>query len=149
MLTDFILASLHHVLIFVMMAIIAIELVAVRPGLGGPNLGRIAGVDGALGGVAVAIVIVGVCRVIFGLKGWEAYVYNVWFWHKMATFAIAGALSAVPTMRILRWRKAAAADPAFVVPDGEISAVRRYIHLEAGIFLLIPIFAAAMARYGY
>ena len=149
MFTDFILASLHHLLIFAMMAIIAFEIATVRPGLAGARISRLSGIDGALGGVATAIVVVGVCRVIFGLKGWEAYVYNVWFWHKMAAFAIAGALSAVPTMRILRWRKAAAADSAFVVPDGEISAVRRYIHLEGGIFLLIPIFAAAMARYGY
>lgn len=148
MFSDFILASLHHVLIFAMMAIIAFELATVRPGLAGPAIGRLAGIDGALGGVAIAIVVVGVCRVLFGLKGWEAYAYNVWFWHKMVAFLLAGLLSIVPTMRILRWRREAAGDPAFVVPDGEIARVRRFVHLEAAVFLLIPIFAAAMARYG-
>jgi putative membrane protein len=149
MFTDFVLASLHHVLIFAMMAVIAVELVMVRQGLGGASLRRLAGIDGAFGALALAIVVVGVCRVIFGLKGWEAYVHNVWFWHKMAAFAIAALLSAVPTIRFLRWRRAAASDTAFVVPEAEIRTVRRFLHGEAGVFLLIPIFAAAMARYGY
>ena len=149
MFTDFILASLHHVLIFAMMAIIAFELATVRPGLAGPAIGRLADIDRALGAVAMGIVVVGVCRVLFGLKGWEAYVSNVWFWHKMGAFVIAALLSMVPTTRILHWRRQAAGDPAFVVPDGEIARVRRFVHFEAAVFLLIPIFAAAMARYGY
>ena len=60
MFTDFILASLHHLLIFAMMAIIAFEIATVRPGLSSARLSRLAGIDGALGGVATAIVVVGV-----------------------------------------------------------------------------------------
>jgi len=149
MFTDFILAALHHVLIFALMAILATELVLVRPGLSGAPLARLARIDGAYGGLSMAIVLVGVARVIWGLKGWEAYVYNVWFWHKMGAFLIVGLLSIVPTMRILKWRRAAAADPSFALAATDTGPVRRFLHAEAGIFLLIPIFAAAMARYGY
>ena len=149
MYADLILAILHHVAIFALAGVIAAELALVRPGLTARGAALVGRIDAAYGGLAMAIIVIGVCRVIFGLKGWEFYVYYWAFWVKMVAFGIVGLLSIAPTMRILRWRKAAAADSAFVVPDGEISAVRRYIHLEAGIFLLIPIFAAAMARYGY
>lgn len=149
MMTDFLLASAHHVLIFLLMAVLAAELVMVRPGLSGSALSRVARIDGAYGAIAVAVFAVGVARVVWGAKGWEAYSGNVWFWHKMAAFVIVGLLSIPPTVRLLRWRKQAAADPRHVVPDAEIRGVRRFLHAEAAIFLLIPIFAAAMARYGY
>ena len=64
----------------------------------------------------------------------------------MAAFAVVGLLSIRPTMRFIAWRKAAAGDPAFAVPDAEIRSVRVYLHAEATVFILIPIFAAIMAR---
>lgn len=148
MMTDFVLASLHHVLIFLLMAALAAELVLVRPGLTGGSLGRLARIDGAYGALSLAVLAIGVCRVIWGIKGWEAYSGNVWFWHKMAAFLIVGLLSIAPTIRFARWRRQAAASPSFAVSDAEVKAVRRFMHAEAAIFLLIPIFAAAMARYG-
>lgn len=149
MMTDFVLASLHHVLIFALMAALAAQLVLVRPGLTAPLIARISRIDGAYGALSVLVIIVGVSRVIWGAKGWEAYSGNVWFWHKMAAFLIVGLLSILPTIRFGRWRKAVASDPTFAVADSEVKHVRRFMHAEAGIFLLIPIFAAAMARYGY
>ena len=149
MMTDFVLASLHHVLIFALMAALAAELVLVRPGLTAPLISRISRIDGAYGALSVLVIVVGVCRVVWGAKGWDAYSGNVWFWHKMAAFLIVGLLSLLPTIRFGRWRKAAASNPEFAVSDGEVKYVRRFMHAEAGIFLLIPIFAAAMARYGY
>ena len=148
MFNDFILAALHHVLIFALMAILAAELVLVRPGLRRDTLLRVARLDGVYGALSMAVIVVGIGRVVWGLKGWEYYSGNVWFWHKMAAFLVVGLLSIAPTVRFLRWRKAAEADPAYAVPDTEIRAVRRFIHAEAGIFVLIPVFAAAMARYG-
>jgi len=149
MMTDFVLASLHHVLIFALMAALAAQLVLVRPGLTAPLIARISRIDGAYGALSVLVIIVGVSRVIWGAKGWEAYSGNVWFWHKMAAFLIVGLLSILPTIRFGRWLKAVASDPTFAVADSEVKHVRRFMHAEAGIFLLIPIFAAAMARYGY
>lgn len=149
MMTDFVLASLHHVLIFLLMAALAAELVMVRPGLAGGLVGRISRIDGVYGALSLAVLVVGISRLIWGAKGWEAYSGNVWFWHKMAAFLLVGLLSIAPTIRFTRWRKAAAANPNYVVPDMEVRGVRRFMHAEAAIFLLIPVFAAAMARYGY
>ena len=147
MAVDLILAILHHLLVFLLAAVIAAEFVLIRPGLSGRDLTRVGVMDGIFGGLAMAIVVVGVCRVIFGLKGWEFYVHNHSFWAKMIAFVLVGILSIKPTMAILRWRKAARAAPeAYVVPEGEIASVRKFVHAEAMVFLLIPVFAAMMAR---
>lgn len=144
---DLLLAILHHLLIFLLAAVIASEFVMVRSGLSGRDLKRVGHIDGAYGGLAAAIIVIGVCRVIFGLKGWEFYVYNASFWAKIAAFLVVGVLSIQPTMRILRWRKAAEAAPdTYVVPEAEIASVRGFLRAEALIFLLIPVFAAMMAR---
>ena len=102
---DLLLAILHHLLVFSLAGILAAEWVLIRPGLSGPNLQLLARVDGAYGGVAMAVIAIGVCRVIFGLKGWEYYVSNHAFWGKMVAFVVVALLSIRPTMRIIAWRK--------------------------------------------
>ena len=147
MAVDLVLAVLHHLLVFTLAFVIAGEFVLVRPGLSGRELKLVGHLDGVYGAVATAIVVVGVCRVFFGLKGWEFYVHNISFWAKMGAFVVVGLLSIIPTMRILRWRKAAGASTeSYVVANSEIEAVRNFVSAEAIIFLLIPVFAAMMAR---
>jgi putative membrane protein len=140
--TDLLLAILHHFLVFSLAGVLAAELVLVRPGLGGANLSLLGRIDGAYGGLAIAVIVVGVCRVLFGLKGWEYYVSNHAFWGKIFAFAIVGLLSVRPTRRILAWRKSAAA----AVPDSEILAVRAWIKGEIAFLAAVLVFAAAMAR---
>lgn len=146
MATDLLLAILHHLLVFSIAGIIAVELATVRPGLKGEALGMLGRIDGAYGLLAMLVIIVGFGRVFFGLRGWEYYVFYWAFWAKMAAFVVVGLLSIRPTMRILRWRRAAAGASAFAVPDDEIRAARTYLKAEALVFLLIPTFAAIMAR---
>jgi len=139
---DLLLAILHHFLVFSLAGLLAVELALVRPGLSGPNLGLLGRHDAAYGGIALAVIVVGVCRVIFGLKGWEYYVSNHAFWGKMIAFVIVGLLSIPPTMRIIRWRRS----DANAVPDGEVLAVRSWIKGEVFFLALVLVFAAAMAR---
>jgi putative membrane protein len=139
---DLVLAILHHLLVFSLAGLLAAELALIRPSLSGPGLGLLGRIDRAYGGVAVAVIVVGVCRVIFGLKGWEYYVSNHAFWGKMAAFVIVGLLSIRPTMRILAWRRSGAND----VPESEILAVRGWIKGEIFFLALVLVFAAAMAR---
>ena len=141
---DLLLAILHHLLVFTLAGILAAEWVLIRPGLSGPNLQLLARIDGAYGGVAMAVIAVGVCRVIFGLKGWEYYLSNHAFWGKMAAFIVVALLSIRPTMRIIAWRKAAGETSA--VADGEILAVRSWLKGEIAFLALILVFAAMMAR---
>jgi putative membrane protein len=96
----------------------------------------------------VAIIVVGFARVFFGAKGPSAYLPNPFFWTKIGVFLIVGLLSVPPTLRFIRWRRQAGADPAFSPSETEIGAARRFILAEACLFPFIPAFAAVMAR-GY
>jgi len=140
---DLSLAVGHHLLIFAIFGVICAEVWAVRPGMSDAAAGRIAALDLWYGILAAAILAVGFCRAIFAAKGWLYYSHNAFFWAKLGTFAIIGLLSLPPTLAFLRWRKA-----ALPPSEADIRAVRRYLHLELGLFLLLPVFAAAMAR-GY
>ncbi|MBS3648958.1 DUF2214 family protein [Pseudaminobacter sp. 19-2017] len=139
---DLLLAIAHHILVFAIAALLAAELALARPGLAKADLPALGRVDAVYGACAVLIILIGIGRVLFGLKGWEFYVYNPAFWLKMAAFGTVGLLSIAPTRAILRWRRASLAQ----VPELEVSAMRRWLKLEAGVFVLILVFAAAMAR---
>ncbi|WFP64931.1 DUF2214 family protein [Mesorhizobium sp. WSM4904] len=148
--TDLLLAVAHHLLVFSLAGIIGAEFVLVRSELGAATLKRLAGIDRHYGIIATLIVVVGICRVFFGLKGWEFYVYNWVFWAKMVAFIVVGLLSIIPTVRIIAWNRQASGNSSFSVPAAELASVKNYVRAEGFIFLLIPVFAAAMARgYGY
>lgn len=143
-----VLAIAHHLAVFTLVGLFAAEFALLRPGLSGERIGQLARIDLAYGVVAGLVVVVGVIRVIFGESGWDYYATNHAFWGKMTAFVVVGLLTVPPTFAMRRWAMAAKSDPAYVVPLAEIAINRRYIHLQAGFLLLIPIFAAAMAR-GY
>lgn len=145
---DLLLAISHHLVVFLLVAIFAAEFALLRPGLSGSRIGHLARVDAAYGGVATLVIVVGVLRVIFGAAGWQYYVTNYAFWAKMTAFLAMGLLTIQPTLAIRRWNKVGQGDAAYAVPEAEIAASRRYLRLQVGVVILIPIFAAAMAR-GY
>jgi putative membrane protein len=66
----------------------------------------------------------------------------------MALFVGIALLSVAPTYMYIVWRRRVRADPSFRPPADEIAQLRRTLYVEAGLFALIPICAAAMAR-GY
>ncbi len=145
---DLILAIAHHVLIFLLASVLAFELGVVRAGLTAMDVRRAGHVDAWYGVLAGLIVAVGFARAIYAAKGWEYYSHNLFFWAKMGTFILVGLLSIPPTISFIRWRRALAADPAALPTRHAIANVRRFIWIEVVLFLLIPVFAAAMAR-GY
>ena len=138
---DLVLAIVHHLLVFGIFGIVFAEFMVVRPGMSTATIARIGSIDLWYGVFAGAVVIIGFCRAIFAAKGWAYYSHNAFFWAKLATFAAIGLLSVPPTLAFIRWRKSGTA------PDEvAIGAVRRYLHIELALFMLLPIFAAAMAR---
>lgn len=142
---SFLLACAHHLAVFSLVGIFAAEFALLRPGLAGPRLGQLARIDAAYGGMAAVVIVVGVLRVwLGGVDPWY-YLGNHAFWGKMAAFLVMGLLTIQPTMAIRRWVKEGR---DYVVPVAEIGVSRRFVHLQAGVLVLIPLFAAAMAR-GY
>ena len=143
---DLILAVLHHILVFSLFAVFAIEATLVRPGLGADGIVRLTRFDAAYGALAMAVIVVGFARVFLGLKGWEYYSGYWVFWVKVAAFALVGLLSIRPTLRFRRWLQAAKGDPAYAVPAAEIAAMRPWLHGQGFLLLAILVLAAAMAR---
>jgi putative membrane protein len=148
MLTDLVLAILHHLLVFGLLAILTYELSMVRVGMSAGDVIKVGRVDIAYGIVAGLVLIVGFLRVFFGAKGPEFYLENHVFWTKVAAFLVIGLLSIKPTLKLISWRNRLAADPAFQMPAAEVKNMRLFMHLEGTVFILIPILAAMMAR-GY
>lgn len=145
---DLVLAIAHHIMAFGLAAVLASEIATVRPGLNAASLRRLGVVDMHYGLMAGLLIVIGVSRVMWGIKGPDAYLPNAMFWAKMAAFAVVGALSVPPTVAILRWRRRAKLEPAFQPFEEEVKRVRGWLLAEAAVFVLIPVFAAAMAR-GY
>ena len=140
---DLTLAIAHHLLVFALFGILFAEFMMVRRGMEPAVVAKVAAIDLAYGAIAGLILIVGFSRAVFAAKGWTYYSHNLFFWAKIATFAVAGLLSAPPTLAFIRWRRAGAAPS-----DAQVAGVRRYLHIELALFALLPAFAAAMAR-GY
>jgi putative membrane protein len=140
---DLILAITHHVLIFAIFGILFAEFTIVRSGMSSATAVRIASMDAWYGAFAVAVLVIGFCRAIFAAKGWAYYSHNAFFWAKIVTFVLISLLSVPPTIAFIRWRKS-----GLTPDDAAVRTARRYLHLELALFVLLPIFAAAMAR-GY
>ena len=145
--TDLILAILHHIAVFALVATLAMEGVMLRAA--GVDVARLARLDARFGMTAMLVIVIGVSRVIWGGKGWAFYAENPFFWGKIGVFVLIGLLSIGPTVMFLKWRKAAAAETGFAPPADQLKRARMLVGLQA--VLLVPLlgFAAAMARWPF
>lgn len=95
---------------------------------------------------AVGVIAAGVSRVFFGIKGADYYAAQPFFWAKMAAFAVVGLISIGPTRAFFKWNKAARSDAAFAASETEAKKIRRLVMIEVHLLVLVPLFAALMAR---
>lgn len=146
MLLDWALASVHHLAILTLAAILAFELALTAGEIDARAIERLARVDAWYGAMAGLVLAAGLARVAFGLKGADYYVANAFFWTKMALFAAVAALSIAPTLRYLVWRRAARADASYRPHTASVRTVRRALWAEVALFAALPLCAAAMAR---
>ena len=145
---DFVLASLHHLAAFALVAVLAIELVLVRTEIDAATIKRLGWIDLAFGLAAGAVLVAGFARVVYGIKGPAYYLGNWVFWTKLGVFALIGFLSIRPSLRIFAWVRLVKRDPQALPARDDILQVKRLIHIETALVLLLPILGAAMAR-GY
>lgn len=145
---DLWLAIAHHVLVFGLAGMLMAEMVLVRPGMSAQDAAKVARLDAGYGATAVLVIVAGVLRVAYGVKGADYYLANPWFWAKMACFALIALLSIPPTLRFLGWRRSQRNDASFVPAAAEVESARRFLRFE--VLLIVPLvaFAAAMARFG-
>ena len=135
------LAIAHHLAVFGLVIVLAAEWGAVRPGLSADGAARVARLDALYGLAALAVIVAGVSRLVWGVKPHDFYLENWVFWLKMAAFAAVGITSVGPTRRFLRWR-----DGSVVPGDDEVASIRRSLNLQLAFLVVIPTAAAVMAR---
>ncbi len=148
MLKDFLLASLHHLLAFGLVAMLVTQSVLLSRSIDGAAIRRLSGVDRGYGIVAGLLLAVGLLRVFQGIKGPDFYLHNPWFHAKIGAFVLAALISIWPTIRFVRWRKVLKADPAWLPPEPEAATLRRIVRFELMLIAVILVAAAGMARYG-
>jgi putative membrane protein len=141
LLLDALLASIHHLLVFALVAVLFAELMLVGGVPSSERLHLMGRLDLAYGALAGGVVVAGLLRVVFGAKGWAFYVGNPFFWLKMTAFVAVGLMSIVPTVRLIRWRRQSALPDAAAVYD-----LRPWMLAQLGLLALVPVLAALMAR---
>ena len=148
MLNDLLLAAAHHLLVFALVAMLVAESMLLRGPIDASTLQRLAKLDGGYGGCAGLLLAIGLGRLWFGVKGLDFYLHNPWFHAKLGAFVLVGLLSILPTVRFLRWRKALAANPAFLPDAADVARMRAIVRFELVLLGAVFVLAAAMARYG-
>ena len=148
MMTDFLLASLHHLLVYAIVAMLVAESVLLRGAVDRGTLQRLAGIDLGYGLCAMLLIVAGVLRIVFGIKAYDFYLHNPWFHAKIGAFLLVGLLSILPTVRFLRWRKSLAANPVYLPDAAEVGKMRGIVRFELILLAAVFVFAAAMARHG-
>lgn len=139
-------ASMHHLLAFLVISLLAAELALARPGLTGAHLRLMSRIDLAYGVGFGVLVLVGIARIIWFEKGAEFYMASPAFWAKMAALGLVTGLSLPPTFRYLSWGRSLRADPGFLPATADIQTLRLWLWAEAVILACVPPLAALMAR---
>ena len=148
MLTDWLLASLHHVLFFALIAMLVAEAMLLRGPVDAAAIARLRRLDAGYGLSAVLILVAGGLRIVYGVKGYDFYQHNPWFHAKLGVFVLVGLLSIAPTLRFGRWSRALRDNPAFVPDSAEIARTGSQLRLQMVGIAVILVLAAATARHG-
>ena len=139
-----ILASLHHIAAFTLVACLVYEWLTFRQTLAAHEARGLQRIDLWYGVSAVMLLVAGVLRVIYGGKGYQFYVESTLFWVIMALVLIISILSIYPTIRYIRW--GTIAEGGMVVPDAEFMRIRSLLRIQVIGVLLVLLVAPAMAR---
>jgi putative membrane protein len=137
---DALLAIVHHLAVFSVVAILITEWVVLRPGLTDAQLRLVGKIDGMYGAMATLAILAGIARLVYGAKGWSFYSGNPMFWAKMTVFILIGGLSSVPTVALLKWRRTG------MPSNSDIARLRVWLNAQLVLLPLLPVFAVLMAR---
>jgi putative membrane protein len=85
--TDAWLAIAHHLAVFTLLGTVAAEWALLRPGIGRFEVERLARIDAVYGISALAVILAGVARVVWGASPADFYLENPVFWLKVGGFA--------------------------------------------------------------
>ena len=139
-------AFLHHLAAFTVVAALAVEFVLIRDDLTLRSARKIQIADTVYGIAAGILIVVGFLRVFYFEKG-ATYYFHTWtFTAKLSLFILIGLVSIIPTIEFLAWRKAVKQGQVPSVDARRMRLLRSIIHLELAGVVLILLMAALMAK---
>jgi putative membrane protein len=143
-------ATLHHLAAFTLVATLAIEVATFKPPLSALQARRLQRVDMVFGIAALLLLTVGLLRVTWFEKSPAYYWHDAYFLTKFGAFIAAALISIYPTMTFVSWTKALKSGSAPEVPLQRAKRVRMCFMLELTAVVVILPCAALMARgFGY
>jgi putative membrane protein len=143
-------AFLHHVAAFTVVAALAVEVALFKRPLSLSRAQRLLRTDNLYGLAAGAVLIVGLLRVAYFEKGPGYYWHDVFFLLKFAAFLVVALISIYPTVIFQSWKKTLKAGAAPDISADRTNRVRLCLMLELTGIVLILLCAALMARgFGY
>ena len=145
-----VMAFLHHLAAFTVVAALAAEVAMFRPPLSPVQARRLQRTDLIFGLSAATVLLIGALRVAYFEKTADYYLHDVFFIAKLAAFLIAALISIYPTITFLSWNAALRAGAAPEVSAERARRVRLCLMLELAAIVVILACAALMARgFGY
>ena len=143
---DAALAYLHFTAIILVFAFLTVEVMLMRGALEAAAVRLLGRIDLWYFGSAIAALVTGSLRLVFGAKGPDFYLSSWPIYVKLGLFLAVAVISVQPTLTFVRWRRALEHDPAWQVSDDERRRMRRYLMMEVHVAALIPLFAVIIAR---
>lgn len=138
-------AALHYGAIFSLAGALMVEYVFLRQADVRPYVNMLARTDIIYFIAAIFVVGTGLARTFWYGKGLDFYL-GTWLFHlKVTLVVLVGLISIVPTLRILRWKRALAAG-TLAAPPPEQKSTRLLVLLEMHLVFALPFIAAWMAR---
>jgi putative membrane protein len=141
-----IMAFLHHLAAFTLVGTLIYEHTAFRKDITFAEARRLQRMDLVYGISAGVVLIIGLLRVFYFEKGAPFYAQNLFFWTKMASFALVALLSIYPTIRFLSWNKFFAKNQVPEISDQDAARIKLILRLELVAIAVIILSAALMAR---
>ena len=143
-------AFLHHVAAFTVVAALAVELALFKPPLSLTQAQRLLRTDNIYGASAGVVLVVGMLRVAFFEKGPGYYWHDIFFLIKFGAFVVAALISIYPTVTFLSWNRGLKAGTAPEISVERTQHVRLCLMLQLTAIVVILLCAALMARgFGY
>jgi putative membrane protein len=146
MMLEALLAYAHLLAILTMVVFISSEAALCRPEWINPKVvDRLAILDRVYAIAAGAVLVTGIARTWWGVKGTAWYWGNGLLHLKLALFVAVALLSIKPTLMFIRWRRELKASGA--MPDeSQIRIARKRVMLQAHLIAVIPLAAVFLAR---
>ncbi|RZL08512.1 MAG: DUF2214 family protein [Rubrivivax sp.] len=146
MLLESLLAYAHLVAILTLIVFLTSEAALCRVDwLNAAVVRRLARVDILYAVAAVAVLLTGLARTYWGMKG------MAWYWQqpllhiKVTVFVVIGLMSIKPTLNFRRWLRRLDADGSLPSAQ-EVQTTRRWVMIQAHLLILVPLAATLLAR---